>query len=109
MFGSGVGIFMELIFQELKPIPKDQVVVPIVLSVAVAGPPKPSVALFPIVTPAMQPAASTTLASAFVGIPLINFCFCTDGLCTGERRSAVLGTGGRCSADLGTGGRRSSA
>jgi len=75
MFGSGVGIFMELIPQELKLIPMDQVVAPIVLDVAVAGATMPAVARFPFVATTVQPAAAATLASAFVGFPLINFCF----------------------------------
>jgi len=107
MFGSGVGIFMELIPQEIKIIPMEQKVVPIVLYVAVAGATVPAIALFPFVSATVQPAATATLASAFVGFPLINFCFCTGGHCTGGRRSAVLGTGGRRSAVFGTGGRRS--
>jgi len=75
MFGSGVGIFMELIPQELKLIPMDQVVVPIVFYVAVAGSTMPADALFPIVATSVLPAATAALASAFVGFPLINFCF----------------------------------
>ena len=54
----------------------EQKVVPIVLYVAVAGATLPAIALFPIVTSTVQPPAATaTLASAFVGFPLINFCF----------------------------------
>lgn len=75
MFGSGVGIFMELIPQELKLIPMDQVVVPVVLDVAVAGTAMPAIALFPGVATTVLPSATSTLASAFVGFPLINFCF----------------------------------
>lgn len=75
MFGSGVGIFMELIPQEIKIIPMEQKVVPIVLGVAVAGSSMPAVAVFPFVATAVLPTASATLASAFVGFPLINFCF----------------------------------
>lgn len=75
MFGSGVGIFMELIPQEIKIIPMEQKVVPIVLNVAVAGATVPAFAVFPFVTTAVLPTATTSLASAFVGFPLINFCF----------------------------------
>jgi len=76
----------------------DQLVAPIVLGVAVAGTTMLSIALFPLVSTTVLPAEAVPLASAFAGIPLINFCFCTGGLCTGGRRSAVFGTGGRCSA-----------
>ena len=75
MFGSGVGIFMEIIPQEIKIIPMEQKVVPIVLGVAVAGTTGPTVALVPFVSTAVQPTATAALASAFVGFPLINFCF----------------------------------
>jgi len=85
----------------------DQLVAPIVLGVAVAGTTMLSIALFPLVSTTVLPAEAVPLASAFVGNPLINFCFCTGGHCTGGRRSAVLGTGGRRSAVFGTGGRRS--
>jgi len=47
----------------------EQKVVPIVLYVAVAGSAMPAIALFPFVTPTVQPSATTPLASAFVGIP----------------------------------------
>ena len=75
MFGSGVGIFMELIPQEIKIIPMEQKVVPFVFSVAVAGTIMPAIALFPIVAATVLPSATAALASAFVGFPLINFCF----------------------------------
>jgi len=74
MFGSGVGIFIRLLSPQ-GIIPVDQLVAPIVLDVAVAGAAMPAIALFPIVTTTVLPTATTTLASAFVGFPLINFCF----------------------------------
>jgi hypothetical protein len=77
MFGNGVGILMEVILQNLKPIQPDQQAVPAVSYVAAAGSSLPAIALFRVGTTIVLLAAITTLASVFVGFPLIDFCFFT--------------------------------
>ena len=77
MFGNGVGIFMEVILQNLKPIQPDQQAVPTVWYVAAAGTALPAIALFRIGSTLVLLTAITTLASVFVGFPLIDFCFFT--------------------------------
>jgi len=77
MFGNGVGIFMEVILQNLKPIQPDQQAVPPVWYVAAAGSTLPAIALFRIGTTVVLLTAFTALASVFVGFPLIDFCFFT--------------------------------
>ena len=87
MFGSVVGIFMEVILQDLKPIQPDQQAVPTVCYVAAAGTSMPAIALFRVGAAIVLLTAVTSLASVFVGIPLINFCFCTGGHCSLYRRT----------------------
>ena len=77
MFGNVVGIFMEVILQDLKPIQPDQQAVPAVWDVAAAGATLPAIALFRFVTTIVLLSAITSLASVFVGFPLIDFCFFT--------------------------------
>jgi len=77
MFGNGVGIFMEVILQDLKPIQPDQQAEPTVCYVAAAGSAMPAFALFRIGATLVLLAAIATLASVFVGFPLIDFCFFT--------------------------------
>jgi len=77
MFGNGVGIFMEVILQDLKPIQPDQQAEPTVCYVAAAGATVPAIALFRFGSTIVLLAAMTTLASVFVGFPLIDFCFFT--------------------------------
>ena len=77
MFGNGVGIFMEVILQNLKPIQPDQQAVPAGCYVAAAGTTVPAFAWFRVGTSIVLLAALTTLASVFVGFPLIDFCFFT--------------------------------
>jgi len=77
MFGNGVGIFMEVILQDLKPIQPDQQAGPAVWYVAATGTTLPAFALFRIGTTLVLRTALTTVASVFVGFPLIDFCFFT--------------------------------